>query len=56
MKAIIGGASKGLENSIASGLNVQLFPTRVLRFADGKVNVEVANGLHNQEVCVFLHL
>lgn len=52
MKVIIGSASKRLGDSIASGLNAQLLPTQVSRFADGEVNVEVANNLHNQEVYV----
>lgn len=50
MKVIIGSTSKQLGDSIASGLNAQLLPTQVSRFADGEVNVEVASGLHNQEV------
>lgn len=49
MKVIIGSASKQL---IASGLDVQLISALVSRFADGEVNVEIAHGLHNQEVCV----
>ncbi|AGJ99473.1 Ribose-phosphate pyrophosphokinase [Wolbachia endosymbiont of Drosophila simulans wNo] len=52
MKVIIGSTSKQLGDSIASGLNAQLLPTQVSRFADGEVNVEVANNLHNQEVYV----
>ncbi|KLT22855.1 ribose-phosphate pyrophosphokinase [Wolbachia endosymbiont of Armadillidium vulgare str. wVulC] len=52
MKVIIGSASKRLGDSIASGLHAQLFPTQVSRFADGEVNVEVANDLRNQEVYV----
>lgn len=52
MKVIIGSASKQLGDSIASGLNAQLFPTQVSRFADGEVNVEVANDLRDQEVYV----
>lgn len=52
MKIIIGSASKQLGDLIASGLNAQLFPTQVSRFADGEVNVEVANDLRNQEVYV----
>ncbi|BDG75497.1 MULTISPECIES: ribose-phosphate diphosphokinase [Wolbachia] len=52
MKVIIGSASKRLGDSIASGLNAQLFPNQVSRFADGEVNVEVANDLRNQEVYI----
>ncbi|WP_341813739.1 ribose-phosphate diphosphokinase [Wolbachia endosymbiont (group B) of Germaria angustata] len=52
MKIIIGSASKQLGDLIASGLNAQLFPTQVSRFADGEVNVEVANDLRDQEVYV----
>ncbi|BET34893.1 MULTISPECIES: ribose-phosphate diphosphokinase [Wolbachia] len=52
MKVIIGSASKRLGDSIASGLNAQLFPNQVSRFADGEVNVEVANDLRDQEVYV----
>ncbi|WP_264683373.1 MULTISPECIES: ribose-phosphate diphosphokinase [unclassified Wolbachia] len=52
MKVIIGSASKQLGDSIASGLNAQLFPNQVSRFADGEVNVEVANDLRNQEVYI----
>ena len=52
MKVIIGSASKRLGDSIASGLNAQLLPTQVSRFADGEVNVEVANDLRNQEVYI----
>lgn len=52
MKIIIGSASKRLGDSIASGLNAQLFPNQVSRFADGEVNVEVANDLRNQEVYI----
>ncbi|WP_353281098.1 ribose-phosphate diphosphokinase [Wolbachia endosymbiont (group B) of Horisme vitalbata] len=52
MKVIIGSASKQLGDSIASGLNAQLFPNQVSRFADGEVNVEVANDLRDQEVYV----
>uniref|UniRef100_A0AAU7YL54 ribose-phosphate diphosphokinase n=1 Tax=Wolbachia endosymbiont of Oeneis ivallda TaxID=3171168 RepID=A0AAU7YL54_9RICK len=52
MKVIIGSASKQLGDSIASGLNAQQFSTQVSRFADGEVNIEVANDLHNQEVYV----
>nr|CAH7713410.1 unnamed protein product [Callosobruchus chinensis] len=51
-EVIIGSTSKQLGDSIASGLNAQLLPTQVSRFADGEVNVEVANNLHNQEVYV----
>ncbi|UIP92710.1 ribose-phosphate diphosphokinase [Wolbachia endosymbiont of Anopheles demeilloni] len=50
MKIIIGSASKQLGDLIASGLNAQLFPNQVSRFADGEVNVEVANDLRDQEV------
>ena len=52
MKIIIGSASKQLGDLIASGLNAQLFPNQVSRFADGEVNVEVANDLRNQEVYI----
>ncbi|BET33756.1 ribose-phosphate diphosphokinase [Wolbachia pipientis] len=52
MKVIIGSTSKQLGDSIASGLNAQLFPNQVSRFADGEVNVEVANDLRNQEVYI----
>ncbi|OAB82350.1 ribose-phosphate pyrophosphokinase [Wolbachia endosymbiont of Laodelphax striatellus] len=52
MKVIIGSASKQLGDLIASGLNAQLFSTQASKFADGEVNVEVANDLHNQEVYV----
>ncbi|MGL9759018.1 MAG: ribose-phosphate diphosphokinase [Wolbachia sp.] len=52
MKIIIGNASKKLGESIASKPNAQLFPARVSRFADGEVNVEVANDLYNQEVYI----
>ncbi|MGL9758870.1 MAG: ribose-phosphate diphosphokinase [Wolbachia sp.] len=52
MKVIIGSASKQLGDSIASGLNAQLLPNQVSRFADGEVNVEVASDLHDQEVYV----
>ncbi|MCA7010611.1 ribose-phosphate diphosphokinase [Wolbachia endosymbiont of Tribolium confusum] len=52
MKVIIGSTSKQLGDSIASGLNAQLLPTQVSRFADGEVNVEVANDLRDQEVYV----
>ncbi|WP_353280486.1 ribose-phosphate diphosphokinase [Wolbachia endosymbiont (group B) of Silvanus unidentatus] len=52
MKVIIGSASKRLGDSIASGLNAQLLPAQVSRFADGEVNVEVANDLRNQEVYI----
>lgn len=52
MKIIIGSASKQLGDLIASGLHAQLFPTQVSRFADGEVNVEVANDLRDQEVYV----
>ncbi|WGJ61699.1 ribose-phosphate diphosphokinase [Wolbachia endosymbiont of Frankliniella intonsa] len=52
MKVIIGSASKRLGDSIASGLNAQIFPNQVSRFADGEVNVEVANDLRNQEVYI----
>ncbi|MGX9892251.1 ribose-phosphate diphosphokinase [Wolbachia endosymbiont (group B) of Eucosma cana] len=52
MKVIIGSTSKQLGDSIASGLNAQLLPTQVSRFADGEVNVEVANDLRNQEVYI----
>ncbi|WP_395460222.1 ribose-phosphate diphosphokinase [Wolbachia endosymbiont (group B) of Myelois circumvoluta] len=52
MKVIIGSASKRLGDAIASGLNAQLFPNQVSRFADGEVNVEVANDLRNQEVYI----
>ncbi|WP_410542811.1 ribose-phosphate diphosphokinase [Wolbachia endosymbiont of Tetranychus urticae] len=52
MKVIIGSTSKQLGDSIASGLNAQLFPNQVSRFADGEVNVEVANDLRDQEVYV----
>ncbi|WP_264375328.1 ribose-phosphate diphosphokinase [Wolbachia endosymbiont (group B) of Carcina quercana] len=52
MKVIVGSASKRLGDSIASGLNAQLFPNQVSRFADGEVNVEVANDLRNQEVYI----
>lgn len=52
MKIIIGSASKQLGDLIASGLNAQQFSTQVSRFADGEVNVEVANDLRDQEVYV----
>lgn len=52
MKLIIGSTSKQLGDSIASGLNAQLLPAQVSRFADGEVNVEVANNLRNQEVYI----
>lgn len=52
MKIIIVSASKQLGDLIASWLNAQLFPTQVSRFADGEVNVEVANDLRDQEVYV----
>lgn len=52
MKVIIGSTSKQLGDSIASGLNAQLLPAQVSRFADSEVNVEVANNLHNQGVYV----
>ncbi|OCA06201.1 ribose-phosphate diphosphokinase [Wolbachia endosymbiont of Trichogramma pretiosum] len=52
MKIIIGSAGKQLGDLIAIGLNAQLFPTQVSRFANGEVNVEVASDLRDQEVYV----
>ncbi|WP_341808027.1 ribose-phosphate diphosphokinase [Wolbachia endosymbiont (group E) of Neria commutata] len=52
MKVIIGNASKELGELIVNELSIQPFPSRVSKFADGEINVEVANDLYNKEIYI----
>ncbi|WP_250296904.1 ribose-phosphate diphosphokinase [Wolbachia endosymbiont of Oedothorax gibbosus] len=52
MKIIIGSASEGLGKSVVNQLDVQPSSAWISKFADGEVNVEVANDLYNQEVYI----
>ncbi len=52
MKIIIGNASKELGESVVNRLDVQPSSAWISKFADGEVNVEVANDLYNQEVYI----
>lgn len=52
MKIVIGAASKELGKSIADKLNIQSSLVQVSKFADGEINVEVADNLCNEEVYI----
>jgi ribose-phosphate pyrophosphokinase len=52
MKVIIGNASKELEELIVNKLNVQPSQSRISKFADGEINVEVESDLYNKEVYI----
>ncbi|WP_333023723.1 ribose-phosphate diphosphokinase [Wolbachia endosymbiont of Pentidionis agamae] len=52
MKIMVGSASKELGNALSSKLNIELSPVNMSRFSDGETNIEIARGLHNNEVYI----